>query len=76
MKLADWLKSSNTTVTGFADKLGISTVMVYGVLNGKKRFGGDLILAVKKITRGKVGADDLIGPLSVPRKGRTRGKAA
>lgn len=60
MRLADWLKQTNTLRYVFAEKIGVSASVVTDYCEGRIWPGKDKIEAIVKATRGAVTANDLL----------------
>ena len=58
MKLREYLEYENTTITAFAQTIGVSRSIVHRWLSGEKRPSPENIITLHRVTNGKVRADD------------------
>lgn len=59
MTLKDYLSSLTITDAEFGEKIGVSQSQVSRIKNGKTSPSLEVIVAIEKITKGKVRAEDI-----------------
>jgi len=60
-KLKDWLDKQNMSQRKFANELGISDAMVSLLLKEERNLTRDMMLAIYRVTKGRITPNDLCG---------------
>lgn len=60
-KLKEWLEKHNMSQRKFASELGISDAMVSLILKEERNLTRDMMVAIHRVTKGKITPNDLCG---------------
>ncbi len=62
MRLKDWIKKQNISISLFAKKLGVSHGHIYRYLNGNSRIRHNLAIKIEELTKGYISREEAMWP--------------